>query len=224
MAQNKNGPIIGLAIFMLLSVVLAVFWYLNAADLQLKDAQLAKAASDNQNLTGIVRVRDEQLNTLKRLIGKGESVEVGEGETTDAATVNGGVTKLLQDLAGDGTDAPLNLEAAVRSASSESQKNSFSATDRLKQVQDRTVDLNNTIVSKDGEIKQIQTALNDAEKKLVEQEAKHSEELAQREEEIRGLRAKNIAIENEYEAYKVTAGIQIEDLNTDIRAKRQAII
>jgi hypothetical protein len=224
MAQNKNGPIYGLAIFMLLSVLLAVFWYLNAADLQLKDAQLAKAASDNQNLTGIVRVRDEQLNTLKRLIGKGESVEVGEGETTDPATVNGGVTKLLQDLAGDGTDAPLNLEAAVRSASSESQKNSFSATDRLAQVQKRSDDLANTIVSKDGEIKQIQTALNDAEKKLVEQEAKHSEELAQREEEIRGLRAKNIAIENEYEAYKVTAGIQIEDLNTDIRAKRQAII
>ena len=223
MAQNKNGPVIGLAIFMVLSVVFAVFWYMTATDNQLKDAALTKAANDNQELTGTVRVQTEQLNTLKRLIGRGEGEDVGEGESA-GDTINGSVTSLLQDLAADGTAVDPDLEGAVRRLASESDKNSWSATDRLKQVKDRTKDLNDTVVSKDGEIKQIQTALADAEQKLVDQEAKHSEELAQREEEIKTLRAQNSTLENEFAAFKVSSGLQIEDLNRDVNQKRSAII
>lgn len=223
MAQNKNGPIIGLAIFMVLSVVFAVFWYMTAADNQLKVAALAKAANDNQDLTGTVRVQTEQLNTLKRLIGRGEGEDVGEGETADD-TINGSVKKMLQDLAADGTNAPPDLEGALRRTASESDKNNRSATDRLEQVKARTRDLDNMVVSKNGEIQKMKTARDKAEAELVKQELKHSEELAQREEEIRGLRAKNIQLDNDLAALRVSSDLIIEDLNVDIRAKRQAII
>ena len=110
MAQNKNGPIIGLAIFSVLSVVFAVFWYLTFSDNQAKTAALINAGNKEQDRTRDVQDLIAQVNTLKAKIGAEEAQEVGHKEATEA-TIAAEIDKLLADLGGDGTPAPSTLES-----------------------------------------------------------------------------------------------------------------
>ena len=78
MAQNKNGPIIGLAIFSVLSVVFAVFWYMTFSDNQAKTAQLLNAVNKQKEIEGTVNDLNAQISKLKELVGA-PNAEVGHG-------------------------------------------------------------------------------------------------------------------------------------------------
>lgn len=224
MAQNKNGPIIGLAIFIMLSVLLAVGFYMVWADNQKLSSDLLQAQNKAQETESTLKAELAGSNTLKGLIGSGQNDEIGVGETTDSATINGRVTALLTDVAADGTSAPGSLIDAVDQQTSASWKNTQSATDRQLQLQKRTADYNAMVASKDEEIKQIKAARNRAEEQLQQREATHSEELAQREATIDSLSQDKTKLERELADTVVQYQRQIDSLNIDIATKRQAII
>lgn len=224
MAQNKNGPVIGLAIFILMSVVLSIVLYLSYADGQKAAEDLVVAQNKEQDLNSTVKSLNAEIDTLKSLIGKNPIDETGVGEASDKATINGEVTTLLTETAADGTSAPNSLIDGLRQKTNASWKNTQSATDRQVQLQKRTDDYNNMVVSKDGEIVQIKEALRKAEEQLQQRETAHSEELAQREARIDSLSKEKSDLERELADTTVQYQRQIDTLNTDLNTQRRSII
>ena len=158
MAQKNNGPVIGMAIFALLSVAFAVFWYMTWSDNQLVYKSLADATKKEQDLNDNVRGALEEIRHLKGLIGVGENDETGIGDP-DEDTANGRTQKILKELAGDGTAALPNLIGALQKESAENNQNSFTATDRMRQLVLKRTENNQLTVSKDGEIDKHKAAL-----------------------------------------------------------------
>lgn len=224
MAQNKNGPIIGLAIFILLSVVFAVGWYMTYSDNQTTSSALLAAQNKTQDLEGTVKALNADLDTMKGLIGEGQNEDVGTGEAAAADTINGRVTAMLQDLGGDGTDVPASLMSGVLKESAANYANTQSANDRQQLLALRTREYQQMVTSKDGEIVQIQDALTQAEEKLKTQEVNHSEELAQREATIDALSKEKSDLDRLLADVRVQSQRVIDGLNQDVAAKRQAII
>lgn len=224
MAQNKNGPIIGLAIFIMLSVLLAVGFYMTWADNQKLTTDLLTAQNKAQETESSLKAQIAGSNTLKGLIGAGQNDEIGVGETGDTSTINGRVTARLTDVAADGTSAPASLLDAVQQKTNASWQNTQSATDRQNQLNKRTEDYNNMVQSKDAEIAQIKAARNRAEEQLQQREATHSEELAQREATIDDLSKEKSRLERELADTVVQYQRQIDALNIDVATKRQSII
>ncbi len=223
MAQKNNGPVIGMAIFMVLSIMFAVFWYMMYSDNQNLQQDLAKARDDNTPLKDAVSGGLEEIRLLKNLIGVGENAETGAGDDA-TETVNGRVEKILKELAGEGTAALPNLIGGLQKESAENNKNSFTATDRKRQLDLKLKENNDLTLSKDGEIEKHKAALAKAEEKLVQQEAVHSEELARLGEQVDTLRGTTARLEDELAALRVASARQIEDLVEDNNDKRTAIV
>lgn len=217
MAKNNNGPIIGLAIFAVLTVVFAVFWYMTYSDNQAKAAQLANAANSEQDLKGTVADLISQVNTLKQLIGRAEGEDVNDQIKTE-------VEKYLGDLSGDGTNAIPNLEGAIMKTASESDKHNYTATHRQFLLDQKAQQLDDTIVSKDGEILTHKEALAKAEAEKAKLEADHSEQMERLENENKSLRAEKAQIEDEYAQFRVEKDLEVEDLTRDNNQKREAIV
>lgn len=225
MARNKiDGTVIGLAIFILLSVVFAVGWYFAHSDSQTNADALVAAQNQTQNLQTDVKGQIEELRTLKALIGRGENEDVGVGEGAASDTINGSIRNFIQDNTADGTDSPGSLEIALTRTLNSNNKNIQSANDRQQQLALRTNEFQQMVESKDGEIVQIDEALKQAKQELKQQEADHSEQLAQREAQINALSQEKNAVESELAALRVDAQRRIDDLSTDVAQKRQAII
>lgn len=224
MAQNKNGPIIGLAIFMLLSVVFAVGWYMTYSDNQTTAAALLAAQNSTQDLEGKVKVQLADINTLKKLIGRGENEDVGTGESAADDTINGSISNLLLDSAADGTDGPLSLEGGYLKTSAANNSNIQTSNDRQQLLAQRNQQYQQMVTSKDGEIVQVRDALQQAEDRLKAQEVNHSEELAQREATIDSLSKEKAEIDRQLADVRVQTQRVIDSLNQDVAAKRQAII
>jgi hypothetical protein len=223
MAQKNNGPVIGMAIFALLSVAFAVFWYMTWSDNQLVYKSLADATKKEQDLNDNVRGALEEIRHLKGLIGVGENDETGIGDP-DEDTANGRTQKILKELAGDGTAALPNLIGALQKESAENNQNSFTATDRMRQLVLKRTENNQLTVSKDGEIDKHKAALAKAEEKRIQQEAVHNEELARLGEQVDTLRGTTQSLEDQLAALRVSSSRQIEDLVEDNNDKRTAIV
>ncbi|MCA9048924.1 MAG: hypothetical protein KDA89_09375 [Planctomycetaceae bacterium] len=223
MAQQKNGPIIGLAIFAVLSIMFAVFWYMTWTDNQAKTAALASANNEKENLQGTVREANEKIATLLNVIGEAEGADVGVGDTS-SDTVNGRAQAMLKKLAADGSPAMASLTTALLKADAENNKNAFTAMDRQRQMDQKDVNYGELTKSKDTIIAEHKASLDSANEKLVAQELKHSEEMAQLEGQVKTLRDEKLAKEAELEAFRAATTREIEDLNADVAAKRQSII
>ncbi|MCA9084777.1 MAG: hypothetical protein KDA81_12010 [Planctomycetaceae bacterium] len=223
MAQQKNGPIIGLAIFVVLSILFAVFWYMTWTDNQLKAVALVNAANKEQELNGTVKDQLAQITALKSLIGEAENAEVGVGDTTDE-TINGRVLKKLSELAGDGTPALPNLNSALEKTAAENDKNTYTAADRLRMINLKDTEYGQLGQSKDTVIAEHKAARDKAEAELVKQEALHSEEMAKLESEVKKLRAEKVEIESQLATYQAEKEREVQDLQSDIAQKREAII
>ena len=224
MAQNKNGPVWGLAVFMVLSGMFAFFWYRTYSDNQAMAMQLQTSQASERESKGIVSDQIAELNALKSLIGRAETEDTGVGESAGEDTISGGVKKLLRDEAADGSGTLDSLEYAVLEKSAENARNDWSATHRQNLLNQKARDLMETIVGKDGVILTHKEALVRAEQKLIEQEARHSEELQAREETIDTLRAEKRQIQSEFATYRTAKEREVEDLVADINLKRHSVV
>ena len=225
MARNKiDGTVWGLAVFILFSVVFAVGWYFARSESQTNSDALVTAQNKAQNLETDLKGTLEEVRTLKALIGRGENEDVGVGESASSDTINGSITKYMQENMADGTDNPGNLEGVLTRTFNSNNKNIQSANDRQQQLALRTDEYQQMVASKDGEIVQIDEALKQAKMQLQQQEINHSEELAQREAQITALSQEKTAVESELAALRVDTQRRIDDLSGDIAQKRQAII
>ena len=98
MAQNKNGPVIALAIFMLLSVLFAVGWYFSYSDNQANATKLDASVKKASTLNSTIAQQIEQLNQLKELIGRAP-IEDPDGDPTSTADIVASVKQMLNDHA-----------------------------------------------------------------------------------------------------------------------------
>lgn len=177
MAQNKNGPIIGLAIFSVLSVVFAVFWYLTYSDNAAKTQALINAGNKEQELTRIVGEKLAESNAMKEAIGVDTSTDVGAAGDTDSATVMGTVDEIMKRVGGDGTAAPETMLKGLRSLRSESEKNIWKADNHRQIAESQAQQHSADLLAKDEEIAQFKTAAASAKSELLEREEAHGKEM-----------------------------------------------
>lgn len=222
MAQNKNGPIIGLAIFSVLSVVFAVFWYLTYSDNTAKTQALVNAGNKEQELTRVVNEQLAEANSLKDAIGVEHSLEIGApGEN---ASVLGTVDAIMKRVGGDGTGAPDNLVKAVNNLASESNKNMWKADNRKQLADDAAVAHQAAIATKDAEIAQFKAAAAKAESELVQQETAHSEEMERLETQLADLSKAKAQLELDLAKTRDDARREKEDLEDIIAQNRIGLV
>lgn len=223
-AQNKNGPIIGLAIFVVLSIAFAVFWYMSHADNQQIRSQMLASQNDKQKAEGDTRDLLNKYNFMADRMGFGREQLTGHDESSAAEGINFQSNKKLADLAGDGTGAPANYNIALEKTANERNNYDFAATQRKTLFDEKQRELNDTIARKDEEIKLHRDAREKAEAELVRQETAHSEEMQRLEQQNDTLRKEKTAKEQEFADYRVQAERQIEDLNREVDEYRNAVV
>lgn len=222
MAQNKNGPIIGLAIFSVLSVVFAVFWYMTFSDNQAKTAQLLNAVNKQKEIEGTVNDLNAQIAKLKELVGT-PNADVGHGDPAQG-TVAGEVNAMLARLSGDGTPAPNDLLNALSSTASKSSKNLYTADDRKRQRDAADNQHQQAIAAKDLEIQKFQDAVKLADEKLVSQEVAHNEEMKKKSDQIEALRQEKATLQADYAALETRTSREIEDLQSEIAEQKRGLV
>ncbi len=219
MAQQKNGPVIGLAIFMVLTVSFAVAWYMTWSDNQALSGQLQKAQSDLGARDTTVRERNEQVTNLLDVAGR-----PGAPDQADVDAEVASLKQLVTDSVGDGTSAAVNLEAGLRKATTARDLERLTATERLANFNQKEAELQQTIVSKDAVIQQHQDARERAEEDLRRKEVQHSEELNQLQTQIEDLRAQKTQLESDFAALRTKYDRDTADLEDDITQKRTALV
>lgn len=213
-AQNNTGMVITLSCFVLLSVVLGVFLYLTMTHNSELSTQLAAKTTEATSAASTVRDQLAQIDTLKNRIGRA-------GEVDEIVTT---VNAQIASQAADGAATDLNLAAALTKTSTDRDVSAHAANDRKSQLDQKTLELQQTIQRKDTEIKSHQDAAARAEETLRQKEAQHSEELASRQQQIDELRTERNNLQSEYNTYKTQMSRQVEDLNDEIAQKRNAIV
>jgi hypothetical protein len=222
MAQNKNGPIIGLAIFSLLSVVFAVLWYMMYSDNVVKTTQVISLQAKEEKATLDLRANIEVSNVLKDKIGVGRTMPLGaDGEN---GTVSDTVDALLKRHGGDGTGAPPNLLNTVNSLASESNKNASTAENRLDLASKQAVDHQQDLAVKDAEIAKFKDAATKAESELIRQETTHSEEMGKVAAQLAEVRAAKSQIEIEKAKNEEQSRREIEELLDNIAQNRTGLV
>ncbi len=217
MAQNKNGPVIGMAIFMLLTVVLGGFLYYMAGENQKMSAQLTAANNEQQSVKATITQQNNELALLKDLAGGyAPGDEVGVGDPNAEESINAQVRKLISDKAGDETAVPPNLTGALIRTAAESDNHSFAADNRLQMYNAKTRELQQTIAAKDEEIAKHKQARDEAETSLVTREAEHSKQMANLEQANDTLRTEKAELDQRL-------NLQITNLSTSLRDANERI-
>lgn len=215
-AQNNNGLIITLSCSMLLSVVLAVFTWLtvrNNAELLQKTADLEAKANKAES-----ELRDHitQVENLKKaVIGSAE-------QPTDAVLTAVGET--VKGITKDGTETEPGLEAALVKTGTERDLQKLSSDDRLQQLNQKTVDLQQTMERKDAEIASHRSAAEQANDTLRKSESKHSEQLADITSKYDNLSEERNRLQAEFNTFKSQKERELEDLRNDLDARRNTIV
>lgn len=212
--NNNTGLVITLSCFVLLSVILGVFMYMTGTH----NAKLAQDLSDKTSeATGLsenVRDLTGELETLKSRVGvPGEKDEVIAG-------INAAITR----IAADGASTQLDLEGALVKTGVDRDVHNYSSNDRMAQLTQKTTQLQQTIQTKDAEIKSFQDAALKSEETLRQKEAQHSEELASRERQISDIRTERDTLQAEYSTFKTRKNREVEDLQDDIAGLRGAVV
>lgn len=211
MAQNKNGPIIGLAIFSVLSVVFAVLWYMMYSDNVAKTVALVNAGNKEQKLNGTLSTTIADSNAMKDQIGVGRTMDVGAPGEGD--TVADTIDKILKKHGGDGTGSPATLLNTVEALASEGNKNAWTADNHQKMAADQAVKHSQDLTAKDDQIAQFKVAAAKAESELVKQEATHSEEMARVASQLAETRASKSELE-----------ISLAKLEEDSRREKEELL
>ncbi|MEZ6122364.1 MAG: hypothetical protein R3C49_04220 [Planctomycetaceae bacterium] len=222
MAQNKTGPIIGMAVSSLLSVIFAVVAYMNHTDNQLKQAALTTATNEQQTSRGTIEDQKAQVEALKSMIGTGQT-DVGHSDASDGTVIKS-VNDLLARVGGDGTAAPQDLLAALNQKYSESNRSIFTADDRKKQADVAAQTHQQSVQSKDAEIAQFKAARDAAEANLVKKEQEHSEQMARLEDQNKALRAEIADKEEEFDGEIERMKLEIEQLNKEFDDQRTGLV
>ena len=222
MAQNKNGPIIGLAIFSVLAIVFAVFWYITYSDNQLLQQSLAAATKKEQDLNGTVQALIQERTQLKQVIGAEEAQAVGD--KSDTSSIVGQTDALLNRLGGDGTVAPGDLLKAINSTASESSKHMMAADNRRLLADSQAAGYQQALAAKDAEIVKFKTAADTAEAQRLAQETKHSEELSKLVSLNEDLSREKEVVQAELADLRDTSARRIEELNTEISKQRTGLV
>ena len=172
-AKNNTGPIIGMAIFAVLSVLFAVFWYMGYSDNQNMVQQLGKANNEAQNAKGTITDLNAQIDELKTVLGQGTDKDVGLGDEA-TGTVLGDVKALINSIgAGSGIASP-NTDEALRSTNTEKLIHQYGANNRQTLLGLKTDEMDAALQSKDAEIEEHKKKLSEAQLRLVEKETIHS--------------------------------------------------
>lgn len=215
-AQNNNGLIITLSCSMLLSVILAVFTWMtvrNNSELTLQATELKTGADEAKRA---LQDQISQVESLKKLV-------IGHAENpTDAVVTE--VTETISGITKDGAASSPGLESALVKTGVERDIQKQSSDDRMAQLNQKTLELQQTIERKDGEIKSHQDAALQANESLRKSEAQHSEELTKQKKTIDELIATRTQLEEEFSTYKTQKNREIEDLQDDLEARRNVIV
>ncbi|MEZ6122363.1 MAG: hypothetical protein R3C49_04215 [Planctomycetaceae bacterium] len=215
MAQNKNGPVVGMVIFSLLAVVLGIVAYMTGIENQQKQVALAAATSEQQSSKSVIQDLTTQIESLTTKIGSAANTPVGHNDAADG-TVMKSVSDLLTKVGGDGTTAPRNLGASLSQTFSESNRNIFTAEDRKKQADLAALRHQQSIQAKDAEIAQFKAARDKTETDLVKKEQEHSEQIAKLEDQNKALRAEITQKEAEFAATQSQLELTKADLDAAI--------
>lgn len=214
-SQQNTGLVVTLSAFVLLTVVFGVLWYMSWSDNQTLRADLEGA---NQTLTereAAVRDAQAEMATLKERVGR------PGGDTEDIVS---DINEEIVQNAADGASTDLALLPAYDKTATDRNIADYSATDRLRLLNLKTAELQQTITSMQAEIDAQKASREQAEADLRQKETQHSEELSALQARIDAIRTELQATQAEYETYKTQTSRQIEDLEDDIQQKRTALV
>ena len=214
-SQQNTGQVIALAAFVLLTLVFGVLWYMSAADNRTLRTDLTAATSAKTNADSAVRTQNAELDVLKDLVGR-------PGEDVD--DIEPAVKSVIGDVAADGSSSDLDLEGALLNTATDRDVQTYSAADRLTQLNRKTQELQQSIVNMQAQIDAEKQSRDQAEATLRQRETQHSEELSALQAQIDATRDELQTTQAEYETYKTQTSRQIEDLEDDITQKRIALV
>lgn len=216
MAQRNTGTIIFLAIFMVLTIAIGIFWGISHSDASAKLAELDKARKDKTTADATIRQLTQERETLLALIGR-----EGEGDANAVATELD--ERLASARLSDLTDGARSMELALDKAATNRDMQAGAANSRQVDLQNKIDELQQMIVSKDDEIKTHREGREAAERELSEQQARHSEEIARLDEENGEVNRRLRAVQEDLDAYTTETDRTIALLNNDNREKRAAV-
>lgn len=214
-SKDSNGLVISLSIFVLLTIGLAVAWYMtwaHSADVQ---RELAAAKQAESSSKGTIQDQISQLNALKQLIGH-------PGDEAD--DVVGGVRPEIAKRAGDASASNLSLKDAMIKNASDRDTNIYASTERLNLLNTKIAELDAANKNHENTMKSLTKQVADKEEELRQKEALHGEQLTAREKQIDELKAAIRDEQDKFTTLKTQTSRQIEELEEDIRQKRDALI
>ncbi len=214
-SKDSNGLVISLSIFVLLTIGLAVAWYMTWAYSSDVQRQLEQAKAAESGSKGIIQEQIAQLEKLKLLIGQ-------PGE--DADDVETAVKPEIAKQAGDASASALSLKDAMIKNATDRDLNIYTSTDRLNQLNTKVNELNLANVKHEEAMKSLAAKVAEKEEELRKKEAEHGELLALKDKQIDAEKAKVREEQDKYTTLQTQTSRQIEELETDIRQKRDALI
>jgi len=217
MSQEKNGLLYTmLAIFMLLAVGMAVAWGLTQSGATADQAELMQARSDKTAAEKTVRELLNEKTRLLEVIGR-EGDQDAETVATELAA------RLNEERFSDLTEGSKSLERALDKAATSHDMQAGSANQRQVDLQNKTVEMEIAIESKNEEITVHQEGREKAEKELQKQAAAHSENIENLNNEFNLLRETYTGLQEEHNTYVTETDRTILLLENDNREKRAAV-
>jgi len=216
-SKDNTGLGIWLSVFVLLSVLLGVAWYMtwaNSADLQ---RQLTAAQDVERTSKGTIQGQITELNALKQLIGHGNP-DSGTDE------VVAGVKAEIAAKASDGSASTQSLEQAMITTATLRDSNIGTANERLLLLQSKSEELTAAIARHENTMKSLQAQVAAKEDELRKNEALHGEQLGACQKQVDELKLSIREEQNKFATLQTQSSRQIEELENDIREKRDALI
>ena len=213
-SKDGNGIVITLSIFVLFTVLLGVAWYMtysNSADVQ---RQLATAQADKTKAEGELRNLLAEKQSLQELIGN-------SGETDDVIKA---VKAEIAKRASDGSSSALPLQTAMIKTATDRDNSTVAATERSILAQTKADEVTAANTKHENTMKTLQAQVAEKEEELRKKEALHGEQLGAREKQIEELRKQITEEQDKYATLQTQSSRTIDELENDIREKREALI
>ncbi len=226
MAQNKTGPIIGLAIFVVLSIGFAVAWYMTNTEREALAAKLNESERTASERTTDVKDLSAQLTELQRLVGIQDpkvSDDLADFKTDLEKTAQANIAQWARPETQAGANSGTWLDA-LRNTGVESDRYNHAAVQRKQNLDAAQARFTNDLKNKDDKISTLETAKEALNNRVVAIEQEHDEEMKrleaindERNAEIRELKQKYSDLENESRA-------RIEDLESERDEYRLSVV
>ena len=214
-SKDGNGLVISLSIFVLLTIGLGVAWYMTWAHSANVQRDLVAAQEAERNSKGTIQDQITQLNSLKQLIG-----HPGDG----ADEVVAGVRTEIANRAGDGSASAQPLEQAMIKNAVDRDIQKYAADQRQKEVNTKADELAMAKANHANTMKVLQDKVSKIENELLDKEKSHSEQLKANNGLIDQLKIEKLDLQNKFTTLQTQTSRKIEELDNDIREKRNALI